>query len=145
MKVTINENTSLDETEVIINCNHVDEQILKIIASLKSFDQTIIGLKDGQSFLLNPLGILYIESVDKRVFIYTEQEVYETPLRLYELEERLHGDGFFRASKSTLINLSGVRSLRPDFGSRLLLTMNNGERLTVSRQFSGAVKNRLGL
>ena len=116
-----------------------------MIAALKSFERTLTGLKDGQTFLLNPLNILYIESVDKKVFIYTEQDVYETPLRLYELEDRLQADGFFRASKSTLINLSGVRSLRPDFGSRLMLTMNNGERLTVSRQFSSAVKERLGL
>ena len=33
--------------------------------------------------------MLYIESVDKRTFLYTEESVYETPLRLYELEERL--------------------------------------------------------
>ena len=145
MKVTINDNVPTDEIEVIINCKEVDNQVLKILASLKAFEHKLTGLREGQTFFLSPKEILYIESVDKKTFMYTEKEVYETPLRLYELEERLQVEGFFRAAKASLINLSGVRSLRPDFGSRLLLTMNNGEKITVSRQYAGAVKEKLGL
>lgn len=44
-------------------------------------------MKDDQTFLLSPSSVLYIESVDKKTFIYCQKEVYETPLRLYELEE----------------------------------------------------------
>ncbi|MEG0090428.1 MAG: LytTR family DNA-binding domain-containing protein [Oscillospiraceae bacterium] len=145
MNITINENPDIDAVEVIINCKKVNDEILKMIASLNSLECKITGTKDGQTFLVAPETILYIESVDKKTFIYTENDVFETVLRLYEFENSLPSDGFFRASKSTIINLSGVRSLRPDFGARLQITMNNGEKMTVSRQYTGAVKKRLGL
>lgn len=145
VRITINEDEALDELEVIINCSHADDRVLKIIASLRSLDNKLIGIKDEQTFLLNPGSVLYMESVDKRAFIYCLKEVYETPLRLYELEEKLSGSGFFRASKSTIINLSQVRSLRPDLGGRLLVTMNNGEKMLVSRQYASNIKEKLGL
>lgn len=145
MKITILEDSSTQEVEITIHCKKTDSQILRMIASLRSFDRTITGTKDGQTFLLLPNDILYIESVDKKTFIYTLSDIYESPLRLYEFEERLAGEGFFRASKSSVVNLAGVRSLRPDFGGRLMLTLNSGEKMTVSRQFAGTVKQKLGL
>lgn len=145
MKITINENPDIEEIEVIINCKKVNDEVFKMIASLNSLECKIIGTKDDQTFLVAPDTILYIESVDKKTFIYTENDVFETVLRLYEFEDNLSNGGFFRASKSTIINLSGVKSLRPDFGARLQITMNNGEKMTVSRQYAGAVKKRLGL
>ena len=71
--------------------------------------------------------------------------MYETPLRLYELEERLAPRDFVRASKSAVVNFSRVQSIRPDLGGRLQLTLENGERLGVSRQYAPAIKEKLGL
>lgn len=61
MKITINENTNVDELEVIINCKHTDDRVLRIIASLSSFDNKLIGLKDDQTFLISSSSVLYIE------------------------------------------------------------------------------------
>ena len=47
-----------------------------------------------------PTYLQYIESVDRKCFIYTSDEVYESEFRLYELEQRLEEHGFFRVSKS---------------------------------------------
>lgn len=145
MKITINENADVDELEVIINCSQADNRVLRIIASLRSLDNKLIGMKDDQTFLLSHGSVLYIESVDKKTFIYCQKDVYETPLRLYELEDKLSGSGFFRASKSAIINLSQVRSLCPDLGGRLLVTMNNGEKMLVSRQYTASIKEKLGI
>ncbi len=35
--------------------------------------------------------ILYIDTVDRKTFCYTNGAVYESALRLYELEDRLSG------------------------------------------------------
>ena len=70
--------------------------------------------------------------------------MYETPLRLYELEERLESSDFFRASKSLIINFNQIQSLKPEFGGTMQVTMSNGERLTVSRQYAKSVKEKLG-
>ncbi len=145
MKIHINENPLLSETEITINCQKTDESIVNIIALLKIFNKKITGIKEGEMFILDVQKILYIDTVDKKTFFYTSKDIYETPLKLYELEEKLIESDFFRASKSTIINFKQIKSLRPEFGGKMLVTMNNDERLYVSRQYVHTIKEKLGL
>lgn len=145
MRFSIEEGEQFSETEIIIRCRRTDPQILKMMSLLQVFDRKLTGLKEGQTYLLEADQVLYIDTVDKKTFLYTAESVYETPLRLYELEERLAAADFFRASKSSIVNFNGIRSLRPDFGGRIQLTMSNGEQLLVSRQYVPAIKQKLGL
>ena len=144
MKITIQENERQEELEIVIKCRKADEQVARLITTLSSFDKKLTGVKDGRTFVLDTSDIFYFESVDKKTFAYTESEVYEIPLRLYELEERLPRD-FFRASKPTIINISKIKSLMPDFGGKLEVTLLTGERLIVSRQYAQDLKNKLEL
>ncbi|HAR86745.1 MAG TPA: histidine kinase, partial [Clostridium sp.] len=89
--------------------------------------------------------IFYFESVDKKTFIYMDKEVFQTHLRLYELEERLKNTDFFRASKSTIINLRKVKNIVPMFGGRIEILLDNDEKLVVSRQYVPILKNKLDL
>ena len=145
MKIIINENPNIDETEIIINCRHADEQVMRICAGLRMYDKKITGFLNEQTHLLNTSEILYIESVDRKTFLYTDNEVYETVLKLYELEDRLAGDDFIRATKSSIVNFGKVKSLRDDFGGKMLCTLENGEVITVSRQYTSVIKQKLGL
>ena len=145
MKIHINENPLLSETEITINCQKTDESIVNIISLLKIFNNKITGIKEGEMFILDVQKILYIDTVDKKTFFYTSKDIYETPLKLYELEEKLIESDFFRASKSTIINFKQIKSLRPEFGGKMLVTMNNDERLYVSRQYVHTIKEKLGL
>lgn len=145
MKLSIEEREDLPETEVIIRCCRTDPQILKMIATLRAFDQKLTGLREGRTFLLDAEDVLYIDTADKKTFLYTAKEVYETPLRLYELEERLAARDFFRASKSAIVNFNQIKSMRPEFGGRMELTMTNGEKLFVSRQYVPTIKQKLGI
>ena len=143
MKIIINENTAFEETEIIVNCKNADEDIFKMLAILRSFDKKLTGTKDGRTFILDAIDVMYFESVDKKTFIYTIDDVYETPLRLYELEERLSGGDFFRASKQNIINLSKIVSMRPEFSGKIEVTLQNNERLYVSRQYVPILKSKL--
>lgn len=145
MKITINENDAFEQTEIVINCAKTDEEILKLISMLKQKNNKIAGTKNEQTFVLVPNTILYCESVDKKTFIYCETEVYDTQLKLYEIEERLITNGFARASKTVVVNLMHIKSLRPDFGARLVLTMDNGENIMASRQYAAEIKQKLGI
>ncbi len=146
MKITIQENAQWEETEVLIRCKQVDQEILRILAALRELDQTgvkLLGRKEGKSHLLEPSDILYMDTVDRRTFLYTVGDVYESGLRLFELEERLSVRQFFRASKSAIINIAKIKTIMPDFGGRLEVTLQNGEKLTVSRQFAAHLKSIL--
>jgi DNA-binding LytR/AlgR family response regulator len=64
--------------------------------------------------------------VDKHNFIYTENDIFETSLKLHEIEEIFPNTGFLRNSKSQIVNIAKIQSLCPDFGGRLDLTLKNG-------------------
>lgn len=145
MKLTISEEPECGETEITIRCPVMDDAVLRIIASIRAQEKKLTGLKDGKTYVLEPDSVFYCDSVDKRTFLYTAREVYETPLRLYELEERLAGGGFFRASKAAVINLAKVQVLNPMFGGKIEVVLENGERLLVSRQYVPQLKSKLGL
>jgi len=143
MKITINEGCG--EIEVMINCPEVTEQIRKIAAALNSLDERISGVTNGHTHMVERRDVFYFESVDKRCFFYTAGDCYETPLKLYEIEEHMAGRSFFRSSKSQIVNLTRIKSLCPDFNGRIEVVMENGEKLIVSRQYARLLKERLGI
>ena len=145
MKIVINENEDFDDIEIILNCKRVDENLLKIVSSLRAFDKKLTGNKDGKVFILEIENIYYFESVDKKTFIYMDKDIYETSLRLYEIEEKFAATDFFRASKSTIINISKIKTITPVFGGKLELTLENNEKQFVSRQYVKSLKEKLGL
>ena len=143
MKVSIKENPNIREAEVVIHCSKADEMIEKIISAIQMVSGRLRGSMDGVIYQIDLSEILYIESVNRKTFLYTEKEIYESPKRLYMLEDELRGSSFFRASKAIIINLRKVPSIRPEIGARLILTMDNGEKIVVSRQYSSIIKNVL--
>lgn len=145
MKLNILEDSSCAETEITIRCREADKDVLALAASLRAYDRKITGEREGQTFLLEASDILYADTADKHTFLYSSSGVYETSLRLYELEDRLAGSDFFRASKSMVVNFNQIKALRPEFGGRMILTMRNGERCVVSRQYVPVIKEKLGL
>jgi DNA-binding LytR/AlgR family response regulator len=112
---------------------------------LQGFDNKLQGSKDGKIYLIDVKDVLYFESVDKRCFIYTDKDVYDTPLKLYEIEEQLTEKGFIRIAKSQILNIFQIESLCPDFGGRIEIILKNSEMLIVSRQYSKLFKERLGI
>lgn len=144
MKLRLIEDSALTETEIIIRCQAADAGILKMAAMLRAFDHKLTGLRGGETYVLDEKELLYADTADRRTFLYTCDGVYETPLRLYELEAQLPAD-FFRSGKSSLLNFEHIRSIRPDIGGRLLVTMSNGEKQMVSRQYAQEVRRRLGI
>lgn len=145
MKITIQDLPDGEEEEIIIRCRGMDEQMMKLIYVLKAGRDKLTVSKEDKLFQILPSSVYYFEAVDNKVFAYLERDVYETKYKLYELEKRLSGTDFFRASKSTIINLSKVESMSPAFNGRFEAYMKNGERLIISRQYVPALKERLGL
>ncbi|MCM1537038.1 MAG: LytTR family transcriptional regulator DNA-binding domain-containing protein [bacterium] len=133
------------EDEIIIRCKQVDEELLTMIYALKAGRDKMTVSKGEKIFQIAPVEIYYFESVDNRVFAYTQKEVYEVKGRLYDLEERFRHTDFFRASKSTIINLSKVKNFSPGFNGRFEACLDNGEKLIVSRQYAAGLKEKLGL
>lgn len=142
MKITIETTEIVADTEIKITCNSITPEIEKIISTLKVLDKQLVAVKGNETFFLDISELFYIETVDKKTFVYTADDVYETVMKLYELEEQF---GFFRAGKSCIINLKYIKSLKAEFNRRIKVTMENGEQIIVSRQYADELKKKLGV
>jgi len=145
VKITIQINEQTADTEIAITCNRLTPEIDKIMATLRILDQQLMVTKEEENYLLDVAKIAYIEAVERKTFVYTEEDVYESKLKLYEMEERLCQGGFFRVSKNTLVHLRFIKSLKNDVSRKLRLTLLNGEQIMVSRQYADEMKKRLGV
>lgn len=80
--------------------------------------------------------IFYIESVDKKSFVYCEKEVFQCSYHLYELEEMLAMSGYVRVSKSTLLNIEKLKGVKTLANSRLEAMLANGESACASTWYA---------
>lgn len=145
MKISILTDSTKNETEIQITCNHISAEINKVIEILSMIDGQLTGVKDDETYMINIVDVLYIETVDKRTFIYTHDGEYESNLKLYEIEEKLEDAKFLRVGKSTIINLQKIKSLRAEVNRRIRVTLENEEQIIVSRKYVNVLKNKLGI
>lgn len=145
MRIEIHVDEKAADLEISITCKQLTPDVEKVLATLRMINHQLTVRKDNEIHLLDIEEIIYIESVDRKCFIYTEDEVYESEFKLYELERQLEEFGFFRVSKSFLIHLQNIQSLKAEINRKIRVTMSNGEQIIASRQYSEELKKRLGV
>lgn len=145
MKITINVDAEKKDTEILISCSELNPEIEKILATLRILNQQLMVTKGEETYILDVAKIIYIEAVERKTFVYTQEAYYESKLKLYEMAERLVACGFFRVSKSCLVHLRYIKSLKSDVNRKLRLTLESGEQIMVSRQYAEEIKRRLGV
>lgn len=134
-----------EKPQVVIKCRQLDDEIIRLKNHIEMFDKRLQAKKDNEWCFVNLLDVFYFESVDNRTFLYTKDEVMEVKQRLYELENILSGKDFIRISKSQIININRVMSLRPEINRTILATMCNGEQLFISRKYVPAIRSLLSI
>ena len=89
------------------------------------------------------MDLFYAESVDDRVFLYTAADSYEIRMKLYELEDLLKTKSVLRVSKSMIVNLMKITSVRPALNGRFAAILKNGEEVIISRKYVPELKQVL--
>lgn len=145
MKLIIEEDSRFEQTEIRITCPMMTRELEEIISIIRLHTFSVAARRDGETHLLRLDDICYFESVDGRTFAYTADGVYETDLRLYQLEEELRRTRFLRVSKSVLLNLSHLRSVRSQANGRMIGTLDNSEQVIITRKYVADLKKKLGL
>ena len=130
---------------MIIRTPKITQEIEKMIALMRMINMQIGVRHNDETYLLDIEKILYIDTVDRKILVYTEDEIYESDLKLYEIEMELVERDFLRVSKQTIVNLRKVKSLRAEFDRKIRLTLQNGEQIIVSRMYSDELRRKLGL
>ena len=132
------------EAELVnIRCHEETDSVREIAAFVRSRQGQLSGALDGRQYNIPVSEIMYIESVDNRTFIYTLQKVYGSRQRIYELEENLKPKHFLRISKSSLVNLMKIISVKPALGGRFSAVLSNSEEIIISRKYVSELKKVL--
>ncbi|MCR5398008.1 MAG: LytTR family transcriptional regulator DNA-binding domain-containing protein [Lachnospiraceae bacterium] len=144
MRVEIRQVESLDDENAVISAVQITESIRNASEILKKNGACIPAIMGNDTYMVRTDQIYYIESVDKRTYVYTKEKCYETKYRLYELEGIL-GFSFLRCSKAMIVNIRKIRSVRAELNARMSVEMLNSERLIISRGYVKELKRKLGV
>ncbi len=150
MKVTLEKVNTPEEEGALIRAAEVNEGIRNAVDLLENNCRRILVSElseersSGETVMLGTDQIYYTESIDKKTFIYTKEKCYGTKLRLYELEDTLNAN-FFRCSKSLIVNIRKIRSVRSELNGRMIAELLNGEQLVISRNYVKDLKRKLGV
>ena len=142
MKIDIRKIESGDD-EISIRYKEEDDRIRMILDVLRSGGDRLYGRKDSEVVSLIPGDILYIESVDDRIFAYTENDVIRLEGSLAGIIQKLNDDRFFRCSKSMIINIEKVEKLKSLSSNRIDATMEGGEHILISRTYASEFRRIL--
>ena len=143
MRLILCERQNLEEPEVTVAYREMTKNVKRVADYVRCVDRTLLCKKDNEehSILIN--DIFYVESVDKKVFVYCEKEVFRNSYRLYELEEMLSRAGFVRVSKSVLLNVEKLIGIKTLVNSKLEAKLSNGESVYVTRKYLKDIRSEL--
>ena len=145
MKIEIDIDKKYSDVGVKVTAPDLTPEIERIVSLMRMMDMQIAVRRDDETILLDAEKILYVEAVERNTFVYTENETYESDLKLYEFEQQFAERDFIRISKQGILNLRKVKSLKTDINRKIRVTLTNGEQIIVSRMYADELRKRLGV
>lgn len=142
MKIDIKRITEGEES-VIIRYKERTPELNRIIEILEGQGNKLWGKTENGSVCIDTAELLYLESVDDRVFAYTGDKVMKVDGSLNSFMEDMDDGSFFRCSKSMVINVNRVKALRSLSSNRIDATMEGGEHIIISRRYASDFRRLL--
>lgn len=143
MEIKVSKISKEQKETIWIQCYEITPEVHSIVRFVKSIQGTITGIEEDREQEICIPDILYIESVDDKTYIYTKNHVYSSKCRLYELENQLENKSFIRISKSCVINLMKIVSIKPALNGRFSALLTNNEEVIISRKYVPTLKEKI--
>ncbi|MDF2905230.1 MAG: LytTR family transcriptional regulator [Herbinix sp.] len=134
MKINQYHNQKLSEDYIDVYYRQETDEIKDLLQYVNS-KSVLYGKTDKGHRRIMPQEIYYIESVDKKTFLYLEKDVVQIEHSLQELESQLESSGIVRINKSVLVNIYHIEKVNADINMHLCLVMENAEKLSVNRTY----------
>ncbi|MCE6991707.1 LytTR family DNA-binding domain-containing protein [Dyadobacter sp. CY323] len=132
----IEENQAQPETAA-----HPHERVEKVLGAN---DQVFV--KDGEKCWFVKLGkIRLFESMGNYVRLHFDDQKPLVLKSLNNLEERLDPNTYFRANRKHIINLHWIEKIEPWFSGGLLVTLQGGDKIEISRRQAIRFKELMSL
>ena len=145
LKIRIEMSEGVQE-EVVIRCREITPEIIRLQQLLSGdFDRSnqFLLYKGDTEYYLNVNDIIFFETEGNAVMAHTRDDVYETRRKLYELEE-LSGGRFQRISKSAIVNVDKVYSIKRNVTSSSAIEFQGTHKqIYVSRAYYKVLREKL--
>ncbi|WAC12335.1 LytR/AlgR family response regulator transcription factor [Dyadobacter pollutisoli] len=120
---------------------HTHERAEKVLGEN---DQVFV--KDGEKCWFVKLGkIRLFESMGNYVRLHFDDQKPLVLKSLNNLEERLDANTYFRANRKHIINLHWIEKIEPWFSGGLLVTLQGGDKIEISRRQAIRFKELMSL
>ena len=122
--------------EIIIRCKSITDEVIKLQSLLANTESNEIELElGGQIYFVQISKILFFEASNGKSVAHTNDRMYYTDKKLYELEAVLP-KSFLRISKSCIVNTKAVSSIRRDLtGIGEAFFPNTPKKVYISRGY----------
>ena len=105
-----------------------------------------VFVKDGEKCWFVRLSkVRLFESDGNYIKVYFDNQKPMIHKSLNALDERLDDKVFFRANRKHMINLNWVENIEPWFNGGLMVTLQGGEKVEVSRRQASRFKDMMSL
>lgn len=149
MKVGIQIDRSVRETEVLITAPERSQAVEALREHIAAFDQktleTLTAYRDDSAKIIDAADIFRIYTGNQKVYVRTRQGEYVVRHRLYELEEALDKRRFLRISNSEIVNIKKIRDMDLRVTGRICIRFTDGSQTYVSRRYIPRIKKSLGI
>jgi len=125
---------------VIIEYPWWSESIDTLAKKIAGMDLAFTGRLEDRSVNISISDIYYIENVERKLFLYTGEEVYRFDGAMSDIEDRIAETGLVRISRTCIMNTDYLREIRQIKNSHLEAVMDNDEKLIVSRKYLPEIK-----
>jgi two-component system, LytTR family, response regulator len=123
------------------------KELLKMYNQLKraegQFKQRVLVKEKKKYFLVDLDDIYFFQASGDYVAIHKQKGTHLLNESMHNLECKLDPAQFVRIHRSTIINLRYVDNLQPYFNGEFYITMKNGEKLKLSRNYKDKIKTIL--
>lgn len=124
------------EEEIILKYRQKTDEIESLMNYITGKTDRILAIDEKGQVVLDKKDILYIESVDGKTFVYTDNQVLRLNYSLTQVSEMMSDINFFRRSKSVIVNIDKITALKSLSSNRIDATMTSGEHIIISRTYA---------
>ena len=134
------------QEEVVIRCREITPEIIRLqqlLSGNSDRSNQFLVYKGDTEYYLNVNDIIFFETEGNDVMAHTKNDMYETRRKLYELEE-LSGGRFQRISKSAIVNVDKVYSIKRNVTSSSAIEFQGTHKqIYVSRAYYEVLREKL--
>ena len=125
---------------VIIEYPKWSDAVDTLARKIEMMDISFVGRVDEKSVSISISDIYYIENVERKLFLYTRDNVFRFDGSMSDIEKRIMDTGLVRISRTCIMNTDYLREIKQIRNSHLEAVMDNDEKLIVSRKYLPDIK-----